>query len=484
MASRKNSIAPLRIIHEDALDVDDSPRMLSTSDYKKDESIFSKVKQFMRSIISIKFSLVITFVILMLLPTMIILIVTMLDLQSYVNEEVISKSGLASEGVSSKIWEMFTPPTKATKIMAFSFQQQVLDVTNQATNSKILFSIASSNPTFQHIYYNTIHNNAQVGYGRDANNSITFNYANSGTLYMYDSTQTNQLTGAVNQASSSSLLNVVAQSTYITATASATTGWTSPFYSASNNIYGRTGNSTTSFVYMSCYTSFIDLTSASTVPIGYVGVTVSLGLLNSYIQQLYVSDNSAIYIIENKQSAMIAGSLTDDVLYNTSSSQLNRYRLSQSSKPQIAYIGAQWENTYGVNLTGVVQHHQIITYGVSTYIVYPNSFTDGYGVDWTILVIISSDDFQEPTIRFRNVVVVTDVVIVIVSVVLGLVFALAITVPLDKLAKSMSQLRNLNITEANSGDTDIIGFLSNGKVFSEVKALSKDFDKMKSAVEG
>lgn len=115
-----------------------------------------KVTQFLRSLISIKLSLVLSFLSLVLLPTLAILIVMTLDLNTYINEEASANSNLASQWVNSKIWALLTPPFKATNTLAFIFQQQVVDTSDISTSMKLLFGLASSNPTFQFTFYNAI----------------------------------------------------------------------------------------------------------------------------------------------------------------------------------------------------------------------------------------------------------------------------------------------------------------------------------------
>ncbi|MFN4152539.1 MAG: hypothetical protein ACK4IX_16480, partial [Candidatus Sericytochromatia bacterium] len=65
---------------------------------------------------------------------------------------------------------------------------------------------------------------------------------------------------------------------------------------------------------------------------------------------------------------------------------------------------------------------------------------------------------------------------------LSLFISSAITIPLDRLGKSMNQLRSLNIK--HNSPKRFFDFLVKGQLFSEMKALQKDYYSMKTVVEG
>ncbi len=275
------------------------------------------------------------------------------------------------------------------------------------------------------------------------------------------------------------------QQWYIDGVAAGKPQWYGPYYYP-DDIY-TSGKETDPVVWMSAFTP---LTLKNGTISGLCSGDYILSHINGFLRALELSPNSRIYIIETETSYMVSSSDKQDKVFNISSDgqQFGRYKFSQSSIPAVRYMASQIESSYGTNVTSLPNTLQY-SIGQSSYIIKSTTYRDEFNLRWTIMIVMSVDDYMGPVIQFRNIVLIINAVVIVLSIIVGLLISVSITRPLTKLGEEMESLRNIGERSASveivaPKKQTFVEKLRQASLFYEVSILQKHFRKMSNAVHG
>ncbi|KAF0979859.1 hypothetical protein FDP41_001012 [Naegleria fowleri] len=200
--------------------------------------------------------------------------------------------------------------------------------------------------------------------------------------------------------------------------------------------------------------------------------------INIYLRSITISPNSRIYLISSLTSEMVACSSENEILYIFNRDyphKLERKTLSESNITDVALVGKQLFNKYGSNLKGV-KNTEVNKYTVrdNTYLVLMNEVEDTHNLNWKIVIMMSVDDFMDPVTKFRNITLIVDGIVLVLSLFVAVLVSITITTPLHRLGYDMQEIAQLNETEPRKKQPI---------VFHEVKKLQHHFEKMAHAVQ-
>jgi adenylate cyclase len=444
----------------------------------KTNNTFRLILKFFDRIFSIKLTLVMSLVLLTLIPAGIILIITLVGLADFVQKDIENNSLLVGKRTFEYITNYVTSPFRISQNIAFIADRKRLITTDIDNIKDLLFPMFITNPSVSYVYFGA-EDNTFAGYTIGTTSQYSFTVLENNTYWAVD--VVNNVTGATAtpDPSQMSYLDLNTQEWYYTARANYVPKWIGPYF-IPNNIYNDPHA-----IYLSAFYPWYNESSPRKEVLGVGGCDIIISTMTSFLQSVSTSQNSAVYIIENNGFLMVAGSKPTDVYFNISSdlSTMNRLTLSQSSDPTIAALGAELQQEYGLTIkAGQILSKSYHVNGVSIFLD-PHLFSDQYGLDWTILVIIAQSDFTGPTDQFRNTILITDTIVIVVTIAFGLILAYAITMPLIRLGSKMENLRKMKGLTETKSDNKISPF-SRLKLFHEVRVLDRNFSNLEKAVQG
>ncbi|KAJ3110888.1 hypothetical protein HDU96_006165 [Phlyctochytrium bullatum] len=203
-------------------------------------------------------------------------------------------------------------------------------------------------------------------------------------------------------------------------------------------------------------------------------VFFTLETINIFFQSLRVSPTGLVALVERSTGLMIASSVP-----GISQNGTEDYRFPAIGNPNglVSSAASYLANTFG---NGTLQSISVTnrTYDLSfrsggdDIMVNAAWIEDGDSVDWLLMVIIPSNDFLS-TIKATTMQTIIFVVCVCVaSVLVGIVLAWAITTPLMKLSKAMTEATQFDFSALSQG------YLKERSVVSEIGRLQGVFNEM------
>ncbi|KAL9641629.1 hypothetical protein ABK040_013547 [Willaertia magna] len=250
-----------------------------------------------------------------------------------------------------------------------------------------------------------------------------------------------------------------------------------------------------------------------------LSVDIQLTFLSKYlVDNINLSKNSFVYIVESKTSVIVASSkIKEDELFLfdlNAAYHVRTRRLNESKIEAVREIGKRIYREYGVNLSIVTIPTFQHTIKENYFQIETTKISDIYGLDWTVFVFIAMTDFIQPSIDLRNVTIIVNCVVIVFSIIVSIIISRMITQPLQKLGKKMDEIRKIslnvrNVQQFKDSVTTLsayyketpreervvpeitfpqeedyhVKFLSRS-LFYEVSVLQKHFSKMSHAVEG
>ncbi|KAG2389515.1 hypothetical protein C9374_014075 [Naegleria lovaniensis] len=251
--------------------------------------------------------------------------------------------------------------------------------------------------------------------------------------------------------------------------------WWSDSQQAKKNVFSELYATNQDSVWISAYYSVM----LNSTNLDYV-ITTDLTVqdINTYLRSITISPNSRIYLVSSITSEMVACSSQNETLYvfdRSYAHKLQRKELSESTVPDVSLVGKLIKKKYGSNLKNVANSEiNKYTVGDNTYLVLMNEVEDTHNLNWKIVIMMSVDDFMDPVTKFRNITLIVDGIVLVLSLVIAVLVSITITTPLHKLGYDMQEIAQLNETEPRK---------KNPIVFHEVKKLQHHFEKMASAVQ-
>ncbi|KAL9641624.1 hypothetical protein ABK040_013542 [Willaertia magna] len=211
-------------------------------------------------------------------------------------------------------------------------------------------------------------------------------------------------------------------------------------------------------------------------------IDLEMTIVSNYLRDnLGLSKNSFVYIVQSKDTIMVASSKIDnDELFVFDLTQ-ERYiipkRLNESKIDVVSGVGNKLLGDYGFDISNIT----IPSFKYNGYQIEISSVTDKYGLSWSIIAFVAIDDFSGQVIEFRNIVIIVDSIVITFSLIMAIIISRLITSPLSRLGKKMEEIRKINISSdflKPNGDDDsedleqIPSFNENNNTNTHVPSMS------------
>ncbi|KAJ3110887.1 hypothetical protein HDU96_006164 [Phlyctochytrium bullatum] len=203
-------------------------------------------------------------------------------------------------------------------------------------------------------------------------------------------------------------------------------------------------------------------------------VFFSIMTINNFMANLRVSPSGLVALVERSTGRMIASSFP-----GISQNGTEDFRFPAIGNPNglVSSATSYLANTYG---NGTVQSIPVTnrTYDLSfsrggdDILVNAAWIEEGESLDWLLMVIIPSNDFLSTIKTTTTQTIVFVVCICIASVLVAIVLAWAITTPLMKLAKAMTEATQFDFSALSEG------YLKERSFVSEIGRLQGVFNEM------
>ncbi|EFC45906.1 predicted protein [Naegleria gruberi] len=238
-----------------------------------------------------------------------------------------------------------------------------------------------------------------------------------------------------------------------------------------------------------------------------ISVDMDLASVSIFLyQNLEISKNSFIYVVQSKDMVIVATSKLNDTIFIfdlEAEGFIQKKRLNESSIPTVAKIGSELIHTYGTSLVNVSIPLTKFYVNGAEYRLEVVDIKDKYGLDWKCMIFIAIDDYMGNVYTLRDVVLIVDSLVVVISLVVGIIISYFVTSPLTQLGKKMEELQNIQIDTADlisevtsrasesdrndqEQDMDLEKVEDQGRnsIFYEVFVLQDHFSRMSSVMKG
>ncbi|MBD2120906.1 cache domain-containing protein [Trichocoleus sp. FACHB-262] len=186
--------------------------------------------------------------------------------------------------------------------------------------------------------------------------------------------------------------------------------------------------------------------------IGATNATVSLSQLDDFLHRLKVGRSGQTFIIERSGNLVASSTAELPFSLNLEGVADPRRRLSAiASRNQMTRLTAQQLQQYFGSFSSIRQSQQLnfVVEGQRQFVqVMP--FTDGYGLDWLIVVVVPEADFMEHIEASRRTTVLLCLGALLVAIVLGVLTSHRITDPILRLCSASQALANGNFNQTVS----------------------------------
>lgn len=193
--------------------------------------------------------------------------------------------------------------------------------------------------------------------------------------------------------------------------------------------------------------------------LGVTNTTVPLSQLSKFLQSLKVGLSGKTFIIE--RSGNLVASSTNEQLFllNNLQGQRKHIRLtSLASRDRITRLTAQYLNAHFVNFNNIHSSQQFdFKVDGKRQFIHLMPFTDGYGLDWIIVVVIPEADFMEHIQANTRTTILLCLATLILATVTGVITSHWITQPIIRLSSASKEIANgrLDQTVAVEGIKEI-----------------------------
>jgi flagellar biosynthesis protein FliQ len=410
---------------------------------------------------SIKIIIVVSFVLLTIIPSAIILGVVLSYLQNVTQLEITRTAGMQSKSVVLYVGDFLLTPFKACQAL-----------------SNVLPANIVSTPSLKNFIFSTIQTNsnlkkALVIFDNDGTSLGMSTLATPQGSAKYQQEVLLNLTSTISNVNANGdPIQLVSQYSndlrqwelYLDGMFNQQPVW-SPVYSTGG------GSDDNSLAITACVPSFSrDLT----VAYGMASCDVGISTINEFLGQLNISSGSSVYLVERYEWRMIANSnVYDKVMGNNGA----RKQLTNSTNVYIAELGKQLQKTYGdYDKEAHSGPYSLLNKDFTVEFV---RLRDDYGLDWYVLVVLDNNDFTGTIYQFRDVVLIVAGSVAAGSIVFGIILSLMITRPLDVLGHKMDSFRRM---DESTKKKSIFSIIPNS-FFHEVKVLQKNYRNMKHTVQ-
>ena len=174
--------------------------------------------------------------------------------------------------------------------------------------------------------------------------------------------------------------------------------------------------------------------------IGVFYTDVPLLQINQYLQNITISPNGQMFIMEN--NGLIVASSTPEQPYLITGDQIERLNASSSSQPLIAsaarYLTGQFDGL------GKIPPHYNSSFNFQgeKHFVHVNSYNDARGLDWKIVMVVPESDFMAQITQNNRNTLVFIIISALFSVIVSALLARRITRPITNLSRSAKALAN------------------------------------------
>ena len=174
--------------------------------------------------------------------------------------------------------------------------------------------------------------------------------------------------------------------------------------------------------------------------VGVFYTDVPLLQIDKYLQNITISPNGQLFIMEN--NGLIVASSTPEQPYLITGDQIERLNASSSSQPLIAsaarYLTGQFADM------GKIPNHYNSSFDFQgeNHFVHVNSYNDKWGLDWKIVMVVPESDFMAQINQNNRNTLMFIIISALFSVIVSAFLARRITRPITNLSRSAKALAN------------------------------------------
>ncbi|MEO0933930.1 MAG: ATP-binding protein, partial [Cyanobacteria bacterium J06641_2] len=223
------------------------------------------------------------------------------------------------------------------------------------------------------------------------------------------------------------------------------------------------------------YSDGSDIAISATRPVynnsifkGVLAVSLSLEQISEFLHyELKVGKTGQTFILE-RNGLLVASSIKEKIYYKKDS-KIERLNASNSSSPLINKSVEFLQKEFG-NLSNIKNTHQLEfeIKGKPQYL-QVTPYSDDYGLDWLIVVVIPEADFMEEIHQNQQNTILLCLLPLITSIVICIITARRISQPISRLNEAVKR-----ITEGNWEGTESV----KGSRIDEVGELATSFNSM------
>ncbi|MGB0561796.1 MAG: cyclic nucleotide-binding domain-containing protein [Spirulinaceae cyanobacterium] len=168
--------------------------------------------------------------------------------------------------------------------------------------------------------------------------------------------------------------------------------------------------------------------------LGVLGIDMSLGDIQDFLQALEISEGAQICVIERQTGLLIATSNEEDQLFKEADGKRSPLNVVELENDHLQAIAATLFDHYDENWQNVeVEEHFAKRIAGRTEYVTISPFQDSHGLDWLVVVSLPESDFRRIILASTKATVIVGGVLAIFSTFLGLLVARWIVRPIDDL---------------------------------------------------
>ncbi len=199
--------------------------------------------------------------------------------------------------------------------------------------------------------------------------------------------------------------------------------------------------------------------------VGVLGVDYVLTQINKFLQSLDVEKDGRIFIIE--RSGLIVGTSYDEQTFRLRNNKPERLNILDSND-SLSRLTAQYMVDKLGGFRAIQRQESLeITLDGKREFIRIQPWSDRYGLDWLIVVVMPESGFMEQIYNRTQVTILLSIGALVIAIAVGILTARSITAPLLNLSGASQAIAN--------GDLDSRVSIEGT---SEVKVLSESFNRM------
>ncbi len=215
-------------------------------------------------------------------------------------------------------------------------------------------------------------------------------------------------------------------------------------------------------------TSNLPVYDKNNLLLGVIATATSLRALNTFLVNQKVGRNGVIYIVERKSGLLVATSTGTKPFIIEDGNKPKRLLASENSNPIVRESAKRLQSIIQLNERDE-KVKTTISLNKQQYYSQITPFSDEYGIDWLIAIIVPESEIMEQANASFRLTLVFGGMILCISIFIGVLISRRITIPIQRL--------NRTVKDVAHGNWDNAGYLEDHRI-KEISELSTSFLQM------